>query len=58
MTAKRGHRTLPEGIALRVVHANAKLETDLRRRTWGMGLGVALLVIIWLARAFAEHIGP
>lgn len=43
---------------MKVVHANARLDAYLRRRTWGIALGGALLVIIWLARAFVEHLGP
>ncbi len=58
MTAKRGRRTPPEGVTMRVVHANARLEAYLRRRTWGVALGSTLLVVIWLARAFVELLGP
>jgi hypothetical protein len=43
---------------MRVVHANTRLEAYLGRRTWGIALGGTLLVIIWLARAFVELLGP
>jgi hypothetical protein len=59
MAAKRrGRRTRPEGITMKVIQATAKLKTDLQRRTWGIALGGALLVIIWLARVFVELLGP
>lgn len=43
---------------MKVVHANARLEAYLRRRTWGIALCGALLVILWLVRVFVEHRGP
>ncbi|SEP50639.1 hypothetical protein SAMN04487843_13829 [Methylobacterium sp. ap11] len=43
---------------MQVVHTSARRDAYLRRRTWGITLGGTLLVIIWLARAFVEHLGP
>ncbi len=58
MAAKRqGRRMPPERIA-KVVHANARLEAHLGKRTWGIALGGTLLVILSLACAFIEHLGP
>ncbi len=43
---------------MKVVHATARLEARLRRQTWGIALGGTLLVILSLACAFIEHLGP